>query len=80
MHEAKHLLKGKAELKNDAIAAAKNADAIVLVTEWPEFRLPDWEVICKIMKQNVLFDGRNIYHKKDLVKIGFTYYCIGSAN
>jgi UDPglucose 6-dehydrogenase len=79
-HEAKHLLKGKAELKDDAIAAAKNADAIVLVTEWPEFRLPDWEVICKIMKQNVMFDGRNIYHKKDLTKIGFTYYCIGSAS
>ncbi len=80
MHEAKHLLKGKAELKNDAISAAKNADAIVLVTEWPEFRLPDWEAICKIMKQNVMFDGRNIYHRKDLVKIGFTYYCIGSAS
>ncbi len=79
MHEAKHLLKGKAELKDDAIAAAKNADAIVLVTEWPEFRLPNWEVICKIMKQNVMFDGRNIYHRKDLVKIGFTYYCIGSV-
>ena len=77
MHEAKHLLKGKAELKNDAISAAKNADAIVLVTEWPEFRLPDWEVVCKIMKQNVMFDGRNIYHRKDLQQIGFTYYGIG---
>lgn len=78
MHEAKHMLKGKAELKNDAISAAKNADAILLVTEWPEFRLPDWEVICKIMKQNVMFDGRNIYHRKDLEKIGFTYYGIGA--
>jgi UDPglucose 6-dehydrogenase len=77
MKEAKHLLDGKAELKEDAICAAKGADAIVLVTEWPEFRLPDWEVICKIMKQNVMFDGRNIYHRKDLEKIGFTYYCIG---
>jgi len=77
MHEAKHMLKGKAELKNDAISAAKNADAILLVTEWPEFRLPDWEVICKIMKQNVIFDGRNIYHRKDLQQIGFTYYGIG---
>jgi UDPglucose 6-dehydrogenase len=77
MPEAKHLLKGKAELKNDAVSAAKNADAIVLVTEWPEFRLPDWEVICKIMKQNVMFDGRNIYHRKDLQQIGFTYYGIG---
>jgi UDPglucose 6-dehydrogenase len=76
-HEAKHLLKGKAELKDDAIAAAKNADAIVLVTEWPEFRLPDWEVICKKMKGTVIFDGRNIYHKSEMKKLGFTYYGIG---
>lgn len=79
MNEAKHLLDGKADLKDDAIAAAKDADAIILVTEWPEFRLPDWEVICKLMKQNVMFDGRNIYHRKDLQNIGFTYYGIGTA-
>jgi len=77
MKEAKHLLDGKAELKEDATCAAKGSDAIILVTEWPEFRLPDWQVICKSMKQNVMFDGRNIYHRKDLEKIGFTYYCIG---
>jgi UDPglucose 6-dehydrogenase len=78
MKEAKHLLDGKAELKEDATCAAKGADAIILVTEWPEFRLPDWQVICKSMKQNVMFDGRNIYHRKDLEEIGFTYYCIGA--
>jgi UDPglucose 6-dehydrogenase len=78
MKEAKHLLDGKAELKEDAISAAKGSDAIVLVTEWPEFRLPDWQVICKSMKQNVIFDGRNIYHRKDIEKIGFAYYCIGT--
>jgi UDPglucose 6-dehydrogenase len=77
MKEAKHLLDGKAQLKEDATCAAKGSDAIILVTEWPEFRLPDWQVICKSMKQNVMFDGRNIYHRKDLEKIGFTYYCIG---
>ncbi|MBV9960612.1 MAG: UDP-glucose 6-dehydrogenase, partial [Parafilimonas sp.] len=68
---------GKVDLKEDAISATENADAIILVTEWPEFRLPDWEVICKQMKNTVIFDGRNIYHKADMKKLGFTYYGIG---
>jgi len=77
MAEAKHLIDGKVDLKEDAISATENADAIILVTEWPEFRLPDWEVICKQMKNTVIFDGRNIYHKADMKKLGFTYYGIG---
>jgi len=77
LNEAKHILNGKVELKDDAIAAAANADAIILVTEWPEFRLPDWDLICKNMSQPVIFDGRNIYHKDDMEKKGFTYYGIG---
>src|SRR5678810_81260 len=48
--EASHLLNGEVHLKEDAISAAANADAIILVTEWPEFRLPDWEVVSKQMK------------------------------
>jgi UDPglucose 6-dehydrogenase len=75
--EARRILNGKVELKEDAIAAATNADAIILVTEWPEFRLPDWELICKNMREPVIFDGRNIYHKDDMEKKGFTYYGIG---
>lgn len=77
MSEAKHLINDKAVLAEDAVAAAKDTDAILLVTEWPEFRLPDWETICKSMRQCVLFDGRNIYHKADLEEIGFIYYGIG---
>jgi UDPglucose 6-dehydrogenase len=77
MAEAKHLVDGKVDLKEDAISATDNADAIILVTEWPEFRLPDWDVICKKMKGDVIFDGRNIYHKADMEKIGFKYYGIG---
>lgn len=80
MDEAKHLLNGKADLKEDAIAAANDTDAIILVTEWPEFRLPDWEVIFKSMRQCVVFDGRNIYHKAALEKLGFKYYGIGIGN
>ena len=78
--EATHLLNGEVDLKEDAISAAANADAIILVTEWPEFRLPDWEVVSKQMKSNVIFDGRNIYHKDEMEKIGFVYYGIGTGN
>jgi UDPglucose 6-dehydrogenase len=77
VNEAKHILNGKAELREDALSAAENADAIVLVTEWPEFRLPDWELISKTMHECVIFDGRNIYHKEEMEKKGFTYYGIG---
>jgi len=78
--EASHLLNGKVRLKEDAMSAAINADAVILVTEWPEFRLPDWEVLSRQMKGNVIFDGRNIYHKGEMEKMGFVYYGIGTGN
>jgi UDPglucose 6-dehydrogenase len=77
--EAKHLVNDKVDLKEDAISATENADAIILVTEWPEFRLPDWVLISKNMVTKVMFDGRNIYHKNDMKKLGFTYYGIGTG-
>ncbi|MEP6684634.1 MAG: UDP-glucose/GDP-mannose dehydrogenase family protein [Parafilimonas sp.] len=78
--EAKHLVNDKVDLKEDAISATENADAIILVTEWPEFRLPDWDLISKNMLGKVMFDGRNIYHKGEMKKLGFTYYGIGTGN
>ncbi len=77
MKEASHLLNGKVELKEDAISATEGADAIVLVTEWPEFRLPDWNLILNKMNGHVIFDGRNIYNRKEMKNFGFTYYGIG---
>ncbi|MCC6406117.1 MAG: UDP-glucose/GDP-mannose dehydrogenase family protein [Planctomycetes bacterium] len=53
------------------------ADALLLVTEWNEFRRPDFEQIKTLMKHPVIFDGRNIYPRKTLEKLGFTYYGIG---
>jgi len=53
------------------------ADALVLITEWPEFRNPDFEKIKELMKNPVVFDGRNIYDPAKLRKLGFTYYGIG---
>lgn len=62
---------------NDAYDAAKDADAICLVTEWQEFRLPNWEFIRQNMHTPLVIDGRNIYDKKELINLGFKYLGIG---
>jgi UDPglucose 6-dehydrogenase len=60
-----------------AIDAVKGADALVLVTEWAEFRLPNWTKVKTIMNGNVIFDGRNIYDSAEVIEAGFSYYGIG---
>jgi UDPglucose 6-dehydrogenase len=60
-----------------AYDALKDADALVLATEWNEFRTPDWERVKGLMKTPVVFDGRNIYRPDHLREQGFTYYGIG---
>lgn len=62
---------------NDAYDAAKDADAICLVTEWQEFRLPNWLFIKQEMNRPLVIDGRNIYDKKELQSLGFEYKGIG---
>lgn len=61
----------------DMYDAVLDADALLLVTEWKEFRLPSWAVIKKTMAQQVVLDGRNIYEKKEMEELGFVYHCIG---
>ena len=62
---------------NDAYDAIQNADAICLVTEWQEFRLPNWEIIKTLVNKPLVIDGRNIYDKNELKSLGFTYQGIG---
>lgn len=57
--------------------ALTNADAAVIVTEWPEFKRIDWEKMGGRMKQKILFDGRNLYDPAAKRALGFEYYCIG---
>lgn len=57
--------------------ALEGADGLVIVTEWQEFRNPDFELIRRLLKDRVIFDGRNIYEPKNMVALGFTYYGIG---
>lgn len=61
----------------DPYLACDNADALLLLTEWSEFRLPDWEEISSKLKHQVIFDGRNIYDPNELRRMGFEYYGIG---
>ncbi len=78
MDEARRRLAGKPVVySNDIYDAANDADALVVVTEWEEFRLPSWQVIKKAMAGNVVIDGRNIYQPEDLVSVGLDYYNIG---
>jgi UDPglucose 6-dehydrogenase len=65
------------EYAKDIYDAATNADAIALVTEWKQFRMPNWKRIRKMMKQPIVIDGRNIYDMNELHDAGFSYSCIG---
>ncbi|MFR0677708.1 UDP-glucose dehydrogenase family protein [Dysgonomonas mossii] len=77
MEEAKRILDDSITYAKDIYDATLEADAILMVTEWNEFRLPTWEVIKKTMKKPVVFDGRNIYNKQEMNEIGFDYFGIG---
>lgn len=61
----------------DMYEAVLDADALLMLTEWKQFRMPSWAVLKKTMKSTVVIDGRNIYDSKELEENGFTYYCIG---
>ena len=62
---------------NGKYDALKNADALVLLTEWPEYWSPDFELMLKQMASPVIIDGRNIYDRKHIESLGFTYYSVG---
>jgi UDPglucose 6-dehydrogenase len=77
MHEAKRRLGDSIDYAPDALAALDGADALVLVTEWSEFRHVDPEDVKSRLRQPLLFDGRNIFDPARLRAAGFTYYGIG---
>lgn len=77
MDECKRRIGDAVTYCRDMYDAVLDADALLLLTEWKEFRLPSWEVIAKAMKAPVVIDGRNIYDSDELEELGFKYYCIG---
>lgn len=74
---AQEIFEGNIPYFDDYYTTLEGADALVLITEWPELRSPDFERMKKLMKSPVVFDGRNIYSPDRLRKMGFTYYGIG---
>lgn len=76
--EAQKRIGDRIEYAKDIYDATLDADAILLVTEWNEFRLPSWSAIKKLVKNPLVIDGRNIYNGNDLRDIGFEYISIGS--
>jgi UDPglucose 6-dehydrogenase len=77
MIECQRRIGEKVVYSKDMYDATVDADALMLVTEWKEFRMPSWNVLKKSMNDNVIIDGRNIYDKTELKNMGFSYYKIG---
>jgi UDPglucose 6-dehydrogenase len=79
MHEAQRILGGREgfSLAAGAYDALQDADALAIVTEWQEFRSPDFERIRGLLKHPVIFDGRNLYGPELVARLGFSYYGVG---
>ncbi|OEK06746.1 UDP-glucose dehydrogenase family protein [Roseivirga misakiensis] len=77
MEEAKRDLHDTITYCKDEYEALVDADALLLVTEWPEFRVPNFTVVSKLLKNKVIFDGRNIYDPAEVKELGYVYYGIG---
>ncbi len=77
MDSAKEIFDNKITYSKSAYDALNNADCMLLLTEWNEFRRPDFDKIKSLMKEHVIFDGRNQYNSKRLIEKGFEYYQIG---
>ena len=80
MHTAKQIFGDRINLLKEQYAVLRDADALMLITEWNEFREPDFDKIKRLMKQPVVFDGRNIWSPRKMKELGFIYYCIGRPN
>jgi UDPglucose 6-dehydrogenase len=77
MDNARRALGDKVEFASSAHAALQDADALVVVTEWNEFRFPDFERVRRALKEPVVFDGRNVYDPETMADLGFDYHSIG---
>ena len=77
MDEARRRLGDAVIYASDIYDAAKGADALLLLTEWKQFRLPSWARVHDLMRSPIVFDGRNIYDPAEMRKNGFEYYSIG---
>jgi UDPglucose 6-dehydrogenase len=77
MQEAKHKLGDSIIYAKDMYEALIDADALAIITEWPEFRMPNYKVMEKLLLNKIIFDGRNIYDPSEMKENGYIYYSIG---
>ncbi len=77
MNECKRRIGNKVFYAQDMYDAVVDVDALLIVTEWKEFRLPAWRVMQKTMRNHLVIDGRNIYDPSEMREAGFEYHCIG---
>jgi UDPglucose 6-dehydrogenase len=77
MDNVKQILGDKIEFASSLYEATQGADFLIIATEWPEFRTPDFEKLSAGLKDKVIFDGRNVFDLDSMVKKGFQYYSIG---
>lgn len=77
MPETKRRIGDAIHYAKDIYDAVIEADALLLFTEWKEFRMPSWAAIKKLMKNPLVIDGRNIYEPREMEEYGFEYHCIG---
>lgn len=76
-HEAQRILGNKITFCKEPYEAIETAHALLIITEWSEFKLPDFERIGNSLHHKVIFDGRNIYDFKEMKELGFDYFCVG---
>jgi UDPglucose 6-dehydrogenase len=79
MKEAKRILGNKIAYCDDQYEALENTDGLFLITEWPEFKLPDFKKVKELLKNHVIFDGRNVYDANEMSQLEFSYYGIGTG-
>jgi UDPglucose 6-dehydrogenase len=77
MPNVKAILGDKVTFSKNPYEAIDQADALLIVTEWPQFRTPDFERMDSLLKNKVIFDGRNLYETSQMRDLGYTYYSIG---
>ena len=77
MHEAQRILGDKIRYCKDMNEALIDADALAVITEWSEFRQPNYKIMSQLMNTKIIFDGRNILDIEDVSENGFEYYSIG---
>jgi UDPglucose 6-dehydrogenase len=77
MHESQRKIGNIIEYAKDPYDALQGSDCLLIATEWNEFRLPDFDLLKKLLKKPAVFDGRNIYNIEEMKAEGFDYFCIG---